>query len=135
MLILYDAEGRITSTVGTYQPALKTRYDELGAAYIETREHFPGIDLFIDMYVVNGEVVPRPEFPGTLDKTTIVANGTDTATLSGLPVPCVVRLDIQTFTVEDGSLEITSDMVATYNINVEHWPFKDWAGTVEAVAS
>lgn len=84
-------------------------------------------------YVHDGEVKPRPPMPATLDKTTITADDTDEATLTGLPDPCTVTIDETTHKVTGGSLTITSPMPATYNITCRAWPYLDGDYTLKAV--
>jgi hypothetical protein len=82
-------------------------------------------------------VTARPTPACTLDKSTITANGTDTATLSGIPTGASVRVTDSNgatdYTVNDGTLEITADEPGTITITVTPaFPYKPLTVTVTA---
>lgn len=54
------------------------------------------------------------------DTQTIDADGVDTATLTGLPVPCQVHVDGVPYDVDDGSFEFTAVAPGDYHIWVDH---------------
>lgn len=85
-------------------------------------------------YVLGGSVVPRPVL--AFDKTSIAADDTDTATLTGLPDPCTVSIDGTEYEVTGGTLEITSALPAIYQIEITDeaaFPAQAFSGVVEAV--
>jgi hypothetical protein len=67
-------------------------------------------------------VTARPTLPCTLDKTTITANGTDTATLSSIPIGATVAVTdgngVTTYTATDSTLEITADDPGQISVTV-----------------
>jgi hypothetical protein len=82
-------------------------------------------------------VTTRPATVCTLDKTTIADDGLDTATLSGIPIGATVAVTDQngttTYTVNDGTLEITADDPGTITITVTPaFPYKPLTVTVTA---
>lgn len=79
------------------------------------------------------EIRDRPAMAVTQDKRSIAAGGTDAMTLSGLPVPCHVRIGTAGYGVTDGELEWSSLMPAVYEIEVTAFPYLDWRGEVEVV--
>lgn len=81
--VVHDAAGKIFGSGACLDSdlALQTAGWPEGAAVLST-DIFHAPD---DHYVDAGAVLPRPAFPGTLDKPAIAANGADSATLSGLP--------------------------------------------------
>ena len=83
-------------------------------------------------YVSNGLIVARPVMPGTLDKTTIFADGQDVATISNLP-PCTLTVNGTAYEVTDGSLQVTSNIPKTFRIEVEAFPCLPASFTVEAI--
>lgn len=85
-------------------------------------------------YVVEGERAARPAFPVDFDKTEILADDTDVATMSGLPQPCVVKVDGEEYIVSDGVLEISSPMPATYVVEIDHWPYLPYRTEIVAHA-
>jgi hypothetical protein len=80
-------------------------------------------------------ITPRPSMPITQDRTTITADGDEVMTLSGLPIPCTVRIKGNVYDVPDGVLEWATLMPATYPITVEAFPYLNWEGEVTANAS
>lgn len=82
-------------------------------------------------------VTARPAPACTLDKSTITANGLDTATLSGIPTGASVRVTDSNgptdYTVNDGTMEITADGPGTITIAVTPaFPYKPLTVTVTA---
>jgi capsular polysaccharide biosynthesis protein len=67
-------------------------------------------------------VTARPTPACTLDKTTITANGTDTATLSSIPIGASVTVTdgngTTTYTATDSTLEITADDPGAITVTV-----------------
>lgn len=105
----------------------------------------PGQDVLLGVqgqavaeYVSGGALTARPT--ASLDKTTIAADGTDTATLSNLPDPCTVRVNGSAQNVAGGSLSITASKPATYEIEIRDdpannetaFPLQAFKATVEA---
>ena len=84
-------------------------------------------------YVDGGLIVNRPTMPGTLNKTTITADSTDTAIISNLPQPCTVTFAGQTYLVEDGEFAFTADIPGSYIVEVEAFPHLPATFTVEAI--
>lgn len=68
----------------------------------------------------------REECPAVVDKTTIAADGTDSATITGLPDPVMVMIDGERHEVTGGVLELTADVPSTYRLAVDHWPYLPW---------
>lgn len=81
-------------------------------------------------YVLNGEIVDRPSF--NISKTEIVADDLDEAVIADLPDPITVTVDGVAYEVTGGSLAITSPMPATYNIEIDHWPYLPFSTEVTA---
>lgn len=74
----------------------------------------------------------RPKISATVSKSTIVADGADIASISGLPQPCTVTLEGQIYRVEDGTLSLTTDIPGSFLLTVQAWPYLDAEFTVEA---
>jgi hypothetical protein len=85
-----------------------------GYGYIEGLGH---ADKF---YVLDGVLTERLTQSTTLDG----------RTLTGLPVPALLHIDGETYTVDDGEAELDFILPGTYRLRVEAWPFKDWEGEV-----
>ncbi|MFM2045237.1 MAG: hypothetical protein RLY86_3813 [Pseudomonadota bacterium] len=82
-------------------------------------------------YVLAGTVTPRPVLPD-FDKTAILADGIDTATLSGLPDPCTVTVNGQDHSVTGGVLELDADHPGTYRVEIRHFPYRDFVQEITA---
>jgi len=90
--------------------------------------HYEGEFDAASTYFPDGEPVLRPDNPAQLDKTSIVADGVDVATLSGVPVGAVVTLSavgvLERVTVDDGVLEITAELPGDYTVSIDTFPAK-----------
>ncbi len=82
-------------------------------------------------YVLDGVVIPRPTL-SAFDKTSIAADGIDTATLSGLPDPCTILINGQEHTVTGGTLDLDADRPGTYRVEIRHFPYRDFAQEITA---
>ena len=80
-------------------------------------------------YVLDGVITARPVLAG-FDKTTIVADGEDEASIT-LPEPMNVEIDEVTHEVTD-TLAISSDMPATYRVRIEHFPWQTYETEIVA---
>jgi hypothetical protein len=96
--------------------------------YFDIDEHY------IDLSGEAPEPRLRPAMPVSQDKTAIMADGEDAVALSGLPAPCKATIGSAEYDVEDGKLEWSTLMPATYPIRAEAFPYLDWKGEVAAVA-
>lgn len=70
-------------------------------------------------YVAAGVVTNKPPMGCTINKTTMLANGVDSATISGVPNPTTARVSgpaSSTATVIDGTLQLTFDLPGTYKV-------------------
>lgn len=72
-------------------------------------------------------VKPRPVLAG-FDKTEIVADGKDYATLRGLPIPCTVYVDGVPFVIEAGVMTLSSKYRATYTVEIDQFPYMPFQG-------
>lgn len=98
-------------------------------------------------YIEDGEVKARPSIEAKWDmahamagpdnsapKARITADGKDEAVLSGLPIPCEVRINGGApQIVADGTLEITADTDDDYQIDVTAAPYLPAQFFVETV--
>jgi hypothetical protein len=75
----------------------------------------------------------RPAMPVSQDKAEITADGEDFISLAGLPELCRVRIGSAEYDVPDGALEWSTVMPATYKIEIEAFPYRDWEGEVTAI--
>ena len=82
--------------------------------------------------ILEGEADPRIHYVDTethqrtdkssltlaLSKDTITADGVDEAQLTGLPIPCTVKISEEEVELDDGSLEFSTDMPGIYRVFV-----------------
>jgi hypothetical protein len=66
-------------------------------------------------YVLDGTITPRPEFAETITGTTI----------SNLPNPTTIKTNGQTYTVPDGTAELTYSQPGTYRVRLAGFPYQD----------
>lgn len=71
---------------------------------------------YIDTSLGIPSIANKPALGASIDKTEIVANGTDLATITGLPDNTTVTVDNTTYEVTDGELEFSSDVPGTFEI-------------------
>ncbi|WP_115746929.1 hypothetical protein [Escherichia coli] len=81
-------------------------------------------------YVVDGTITPRPVFE--FNKTTILADGEDSAVISDMPA-CKITVDGEEYEHLGGDFEITSDMAGNYNFVIVHFPYQNFKASVTAV--
>jgi len=122
--IQHDVDGRITVVERIYTEDM--RDDPSSHIYIIEDDSISDLDLCFLWYYENEQRLPRLEAPISIDKTSIIADGIDTAILTGLPNPTKIVVGDNLFTVivEDGSLELTFDLPGTYQIHVDPFPFQ-----------
>ncbi|MBB4000978.1 hypothetical protein [Aurantimonas endophytica] len=114
-----------------YLDRLRANGDRLGIV----PEDVPMNEVFGGMWLPGDlePLVPRPAITATVSKAAILADGADKAVISGLPKPCVVRVDGQSVERKGGTLTLTADVPGTYRIEVDQWPYLPWS--VEIVAT
>lgn len=74
----------------------------------------------------------KTDLGASWNKTTILADGTDEAVLSNLPIPCQVYLDYTPYEVTDGSFEFTTTDVGFYRVEVDHPAYFKQVWEIEA---
>lgn len=86
----------------------------------------------MDISVAPVVMIDRPVL--AFDKLSIAADGVDQAVLPNLPNPTTVKIDGASHIVTDGTLEISSNMPATYLVEIRD-PFPYQRFSAEIVAS
>lgn len=86
--------------------------------------------------VVGGALQAKAALPATLDKSTIAANGVDTATITGIPATARLRItDVNGTTTREAdgtALEITADAAGDIAVAVSLFPYQAHTFTVTA---
>ncbi len=66
------------------------------------------------------KVIARSTFPGTWDKTDILADGTDAATLSGVPHGTEVECDGVIYVIDDGDFSLATSTPGEFIVTARH---------------
>jgi hypothetical protein len=77
--------------------------------------------------------LPRPKISVEPNKTLLMADGTDSIIISGLPIPSTIKVDTQEYIIEDGEFEFTVDMPGVFHITCTAFPHMPKTWVVEAV--
>lgn len=113
--IIHDALGQILRT-GSCPDSMVADQLQPGETAIE------GTANDATQYISGGIVTNKPAIGCTIDKTTMLANGVEVATISGLPNPTQARIvgggSNQQVTVTDGALELTFDLTGVYKVTL-----------------
>jgi hypothetical protein len=139
--LIHDATGLITQT-GQCDPAsyeIMPKYLPAGTSLLALSAAPADANTFIAQnYVAAGAVTPRATMTPTVSASTITANGTSSAAVSGLPNPCSVTisgvLTAGPTPVTDGTIDLTSDLAGALVVTVTADPaFLPWSTTINAV--
>jgi len=143
--IVYDGTGRIQS--------INSADDNSWEALLGMSNPFPGFqfmriaelpanqtEFYANNYVDVGvpAVVPKQTMAPTVSQTTIPADGTTVATISGLPITCTGSITgpvaMPPTQITDGQIDFTADVPGDYVITVTAPPvWLDWSTTIHAV--
>lgn len=75
-----------------------------------------------EFYINNGIATLRPVL--ALSKTSIAADGIDTATATGLPIPFAVDIDGEEIEINDGVFDFCHTIPGTYTITPRTFPYQ-----------
>lgn len=124
MIIEYSDNGRITHIINDPVPeGMEQVLNDNNCRFIVISGADGASDLnaLRDCFIDNQTVHLRPRF--TLpDTVTVLANGIDEYTVTGLPAGTVVKVNGETHII-DGDFIIASDMPAEYEMEFECWPY------------
>lgn len=135
MIVIHDEDGRILQTLdGAVDPSAIESLSQRGVLYADVAfDVEDGLPALFDLhYVVDGALAQKPAHAVGITKTTIAADGDDAAEITGLPIPCQVRVNGTLIDVPDGSLTTRSRHPGTFRMSLDHWPYLPWSTTVEA---
>lgn len=126
MFTVYDpASGRIVRTGATHITAFEA----------EAEEGFAVAEGFADdtlHYVLDGQIVDRPQFP-VAREASVPADGETTFTLAELPEGTEVQIDDGApIVLPDTTLELTFDAPGTYTLYLRRFPYIDAQVTIHA---
>lgn len=130
LFVEYQEDGRIIAT--TLSSDANAQMPD-GSGVLRVDDETVGINTH---YVENDALAQKQPFPFTINTTEIVADGNDTATISGVPVGTQVEWhDGQIDIVNDGVVELATDLPRTYTLRFTAVPYLDQEVTIEAVAA
>lgn len=120
--IYFDSTGRITNSCVSLSG---------GNNCIEV-----AIDYDIDLeanYVVDGQIVNKPEMGIVVNKGSIIADGVDVWSATNVPMNAFFQLEPNNFQViGDGVIELTFDEPGDYEVTIECHPYMKWRSTIHA---
>ena len=87
---------------------------------------------YVDLTGAEAVLAERAPLAASWDKTAILDDGIDAATLSGLPVPCTVTVDGTPHAVDDGVFVFRAADPGIYRIEVDEPSFLPANWTIEA---
>jgi len=96
-------------------------------------KHYLPPEAAIEIPVCIATPVLRPAMEAVADKAQITADGADTVTITGLPVPCVATIDGTDYSVDDGSLTFATTEPGLHEITIVAWPYLDGVFAIRAV--
>lgn len=108
-LVYNKISGEIVKSVNCPESMISLQVDE-GSNYIE---HDSVDDT--KFYLVNGEVASRPTFSESVAGTTI----------SNLPIPTTIQTNGSSYTITDGSAELSFSLPGTYKVYLSSFPYQD----------
>lgn len=111
----YNERGEITAVLTGDTPVLNLTKELSEDPWIEGEWYGQPV------YVLNGEVVPRPENPTTISG----------LTLSNVPVPAQVVIDTTVYETNVSTVELAFDYPGTHTVKVIAWPHLDKEFQVE----
>lgn len=89
-----------------------------------------------DFYVVDNQIVSRPEYSLSISPSSIKSNNSDVVTISGIPSgEYSVRLFgpvMDSWQGAESSFQLTTNMAGQFNIEIDCWPYKIQRGTFNA---
>jgi hypothetical protein len=111
----YDSTGKITGMAGVEEAILPMIKEHTQAPFVD------GAWLDMPVYVLNGEVVNRPENPTTISG----------FVLSNVPVPSTIKINSVSYEASESEIELSFNLPGTYAVTVSTWPYLDKEFQVE----
>jgi hypothetical protein len=81
-------------------------------------------------YVHQGEILDRPIMPIAMDKVSLVADGVDSITVTGVPVGALVTFGDLQATAEDSTITLMTDFRENTEFSIELFPYQPFRMTV-----
>lgn len=109
-LIFNKTSGQILRVVGCPPDMIELQVDN-STDYME----YPNLINTSTYYILNGEIVSRPTFSERILGTTV----------DNLPIPTTVITNGNSYTITDGSAELSFSLPGTYKVYLSSFPYQD----------
>ena len=134
---IHEKNGRITHVVVCMEKWAKIQVVPEGGGILEGPADMAELELASNYWVRDGQFVPKLTQPVAVSKTSIVADGTDKAVLSGVPLGALVHITgavkYGPAPVNDGEIVLTSNAHGKIAVRIEcHPEFMAWEGQIDA---
>lgn len=100
-------------------------------SYIACPKNITNSEYYFD--ISTAAFVQKTDASFSVNKNTIIADGIDECIVSNLPMPCTLTVNADEVTVDDGTLELTSDTPGKYCITCQTAQHYLWEVTIYAV--
>jgi len=112
LIVVYNKlNGEILRTVDCNVNAVEYQYTKETQNYLEVSSTINDSKF----YIVNQTVTPRPTFSERISGTTI----------DNLPIPTTVITNSNSYTVTDGSAELSFSLPGTYKVYLSSFPYQE----------
>lgn len=129
MKIAYTAQGEIQ---GIFSDSVVEAHENTSLLYVDSIDMQLLKNMYVDLSVNPPAIKTRPTSPVVVNKTTIKADGSDTAIFSNIPNGTVCTHDGETYTVTDGMIEFTTTHDGDYDFVFELFPYITASFTITA---
>lgn len=117
--IVYDVATGVIKRIGVCQPGMELAQAGAGEAVILSAFPFDTPQETHKVDLASGELVPLEAMALTVDKTTIAADGIDTATISGVPAGALLWInDVLNGPIADGLVAFSAEDPGTYRLQL-----------------
>lgn len=130
--IIFDATGKIKCISSGAPPQNFCLNGEQFLPMDSASASVSSAEQWVDLTVNPPAITPRPTMPTVVNKTSIVANGADTAIFSNIPNNTVCTYDGEDHVVTDGLIEFTADHDGDYTFTFTLFPYLPLTITITA---
>ncbi len=129
--VIYNDEGRIVQTGQMLESMIELQSDATAG-----RHAIIGSGTFDKHWVQEGAIVERPEFSLSVSSNTVRADGSDVATIGGVPAGAEVSIvgPLTMTGMSDGrDIVLTFAIPGTYDVGIQSFPYQDVKVSIHAV--
>lgn len=128
-IIYHTATGKILQTMNTFEEWM----DDFILSLPEYSFIIGKCDDLQRFYVNADTLTERPALSYTVSKTTIDADATDIALISGIPSSATICLNGTEQTADGSDIEFVTDIVGEHTLQIILWPYQDAEVTINAI--